>query len=209
MILVIRGLLGAGEKAAASQTVIRPDPLLFGLKPAAQDTISVVVENVHNLYALEIHLAFDPHVLEVMDADPVQEGVQIEPAEWWENGFVAVNRVDNSRGRIDFAATLLNPALPVSGDQTIAVITFHAREAGDSELSIEAAILSTREAVEIPYITRGGSISVNPGGQAAEVRASDPSPSPVNRGLLALAGLSVLAFISALGVFLHTLRRGR
>ncbi len=209
MIQVIRGLLDAGEKAAASQAVIRPDPLLLGLKPVAQDTISIVVENVRNLYALEIHLAFDPHVLEVMDADPAQEGVQIEPAEWWENGFVALNRVDNSRGRIDFAATLLNPALPVRGNQIIAVITFRAREAGDSALSIESAILSTREAVAIPYVARAGGIGVNPEGRAPDVSAAEDSPLPVNTGLLALAGLSVLAFISALGVFIVTLRRGR
>jgi len=63
-----------------------------------------------------------------------------------QDGFVAVNRADNSRGRIDFAATLLNPALPVSGDRAVAVaeITFRGREAGVSALSLIAAILSTR-----------------------------------------------------------------
>ena len=209
MILVIRGLLGAGEKATASQSVIRPDPLLFGLKPAAQIAVSIVFENVQSLYGLEIHLAFDPRVVEVLDADAGREGVQIEPAGWWRNGFVAVNTADNASGRIDFAATLLNPALPVRGNQIIAVITFRALEAGDSALSIESAILSTREAVEIPYITRAGGIGVNPEGRAPDASATEDTSLHVNSGLLALAGLSTLAFLSALGVFIVTLRRGR
>jgi len=52
--------------------------------------------------------------------------------------------VDNNRGRIDFAATLLNPALPVSGDRAVIGITFRGRQAGVSALSFEAVILSTR-----------------------------------------------------------------
>lgn len=74
--------------------------------------------------------------VEVMDADPAKKGVQIEPAAWLQDGFVAVNRADNRSGRIDFAATLINPARPASGDRTVAVITFRARKAGVSALSI-------------------------------------------------------------------------
>ena len=78
---------------------IHPDPLSLGLRPDAQGAVAIVIENVQNLYGIEFHLAFDPNVVQVEDADPAWEGVQIEPAAWLQNGFVAVNRVDNSRGR--------------------------------------------------------------------------------------------------------------
>ena len=78
---------------------IHPDPLALGLTPEAQGAIAIVIENVRDLYGIEFHLTFDPNVIQVEDANPAREGVQIEPAAWLQDGFVAVNRADNSRGR--------------------------------------------------------------------------------------------------------------
>ena len=104
-------------QAQAGQATVRPDPLVLELVPGEQGRVNILILDVQALYAGEFHLVFDPAVLEVVDADPEQAAVQVEPADWWKDGFVAVNRVDNAAGRIDFAATLLNPAGPVSGDQ--------------------------------------------------------------------------------------------
>jgi len=212
--LVILPLLmqpGVAATAQGSDAVLRPDPLTLGLMPDAQGTITILVEKVQNLYGIEFHLAFDPNVIQVEDADPTWEGVQVEPAGWLQAGFVAVNRADNSRGRVDFAATLLNPALPVSGDRPVAEITFRARQTGVSVVSIEAAILSTRQAEVIPFTAQTGGIGVNPGGQAPDVRAitgqAEPFSNTTNRVLLMLAGLSILAFSISLGIFIYVLRR--
>ncbi|PIZ26319.1 MAG: hypothetical protein COY47_01175, partial [Chloroflexi bacterium CG_4_10_14_0_8_um_filter_57_5] len=86
----------AAATAQGSDVILRPDPLSLGLMPDAQGTIAIVIENVQNLYGVEIHLAFDPNVIQVEDANPAWEGVQIEPAAWLQDGFVAVNRADNS-----------------------------------------------------------------------------------------------------------------
>jgi hypothetical protein len=137
-------------------TVLKPDPLSLGLAPEVQGMVAIVVENVPNLYGLEFHLTFNPNIVEVVDADPAQEGVQIEPADWWKDGFVAVNQADNQSGRVDFAATLLGPTPPVRGNRTIAVITFVAKNTGVSALRIESAILSTRDAEEILYTKQEG-----------------------------------------------------
>ncbi|NCP16619.1 hypothetical protein GW866_06205 [bacterium] len=213
VVLMILAQPKAAATAQGSDVILRPDPLSLGLMPDAQGTIAIVIENVQNLYGVEIHLAFDPNVIQVEDANPAWEGVQIEPAAWLQDGFVAVNRADNSRGRIDFAATLLNPALPVSGDQAVAEITFRGRQAGVSALSFEAAILSTRQAEVIPFTAQPGGIGVNPRGQAPDVidiaEQTEPFQGTGNRGLLALAGLSILAFSISLGIFIYTLRRRR
>ncbi len=212
-ILMIRALPKAAAMAQGGGVIIRPEPLLSGLRPDAQGMVAIVLENVQGLYALEFQLAFDPHIVEVMDADPAKEGIQIEPAGWWKEGFVAVNQADNTGGRIDFAATLLNPALPVSGSRSVAVITFRTRKTGLSVLNINSAILSTREAEEIPYTQQKGGIGVNPGGQAPDVSAisepTQPSISKLKPGRLVLAGLAVFAFLIALGVFINILRRRR
>ncbi len=203
----------AAAIAQGGEVILRPDPLSLGLTPDTQGTVTIVIEDVQDLYAMEFHLAFDPHVVEVMDADPAKEGVQLEPADWWKDGFVAVNNVDNRSGRIAFAATLLNPARPVSGNRAVAVITFRARKAGVSALSIESAILSTRDAEEISYTAQKGGIGVNPSGQAPDVSAIagpiESSTSSVKPGRVVLAGVAILAFLIALGVFIYILRYRR
>ena len=42
-------------------------------------TVDIRVENVTNLFGVEVHLSFDPALLEVEDANAGQAGVQIAP----------------------------------------------------------------------------------------------------------------------------------
>ncbi len=192
--------------AQDSQAVIRFVPTALGLRPDTQGTVNVLVENVQNLYGLEFQISFDPSIVEVIDANTGEDGVQIHPAEWWKDGFVAVNKVDNGSGRIDFAATLLKPARAVNGKRAIAAITFAARKTGTSKLRFESAILSTREAIEIHYTKQTGKIGVNPSGKAPDQPAKAKSAGP-GAGRLALAGAGALAFLAALGAFIFALRR--
>jgi hypothetical protein len=194
--------------AQDSNAVLRFAPSALGLMPGAQGTVNVVVENVHNLYGLEFQLDFDPNIVEVIDANPDEDGVQIKPADWWKDGFVAVNKVDNGSGRIDFAATFLRPALPASGNQLVATITFAGMKTGISALSIDSAILSTRSAEVIPFTKQNGKIGVSSNGQAPDANASTRSAGAAP-GRQALAGAAILALLAALGVFIYALRRRR
>jgi hypothetical protein len=114
--LLVAVLLGLGALAgtpavmANSGVIVRPDPLSLGLKPGTEETVTLLFEDVQDLYGIEIHLTFDPDLVEVVDADPGKQDVQIEVEGWLKDSFIAANRADNATGRIDFAATLLNPA---------------------------------------------------------------------------------------------------
>ncbi len=194
---------GTAVVAAASQeAVIRPDPLSLGLKPDAQGTVSIVIAEAQDLYGVEFHLTFDPNIVEVVDADASQPGIQIQPGDWLENTFVAVNRADNATGKIDYAVTLLNPAPPVSGSGSIGLITFKAKSNGVSPLKIEKAILATREAQEIQVAWQDGALGVSALGQAPEVN----TPAKDNTALIAAAGFGMLAFLIALGVLVGAIR---
>jgi hypothetical protein len=210
-ILSIRTLPNVPAAAQGESAILRPDPLSSGLTPNSQGTVKIVIENVQALYGLEFHLTFDPTVVEVVDADPTKAGIQIEPADWWGKGFVAINQVSNESGQIDFAATLLRPASPVIGNQVVAIINFAASKTGTSALSIASAILSTSDAEEIPFTQQSGGIGVNLGGQAPDLNAiAEPtrlSSNTANTSRLALAGLAMLAFLAALGIFIYALRR--
>jgi hypothetical protein len=191
---------------AQTQPVIRFDPSALELRPDTPGAVNVRVDDVQNLYGLEIQLAFDPDIIEVIDADPEAEGVQIKPAGWWKDGFVAVNQVDNGSGRIDFAATLLRPAQAVSGNQVVATVAFVIGKTGTSMLRVESAILSTRNAETIAYTQQAGEIGVNESGQAPNVQANTRPAGPAP-GRLALAGAAVLALFTALGGFIYVLRK--
>jgi Cohesin domain len=205
-ILITLALPNFPAVAQDGNTILRFAPQALWLKPDAQGTLNVRVDNVQGLYGLEFQLVFDPDIIKVIDADPDKEGVQIKPADWWRDGFVAVNRVDNDNGRIEFAATLLRPALAVNGNRVVATIPFAARKTGMSSLNVESATLSTRNAEAIPYTQQAGEIGVNESGQVPQVQSGTLSAVP-EAGRLALAGGALLAFITALGGFIFVLRR--
>ena len=92
--------------------------------------LSVAVTDVQGLYGLEIHLRFDPAVVQVADADPGKEGIQVAAGDFLSADFVAQNRVDNQAGTIDYAVTQVNPKEPRSGSGTLLLIRFQGGAAG-------------------------------------------------------------------------------
>jgi hypothetical protein len=204
--LITLVLSGIPAMTQDNYAVLRFNPPILSLAPDTQGTITILVEDVQALYGLEFQLAFDPDIIEVIDADPNEEGVQIKPADWWKDGFVAVNKADNGSGRIDFAATLLRPALPASGRIVIAAIPFTARKTGSSTLSVESALLSTRDAEAIAYKKQAGRIMVTANTHPLDVSANTRSARAAP-GRMALAGVAMLALITALGGFIFALRK--
>jgi hypothetical protein len=204
-ILIILALPPKPAEAQEDQAVLRFAPPVLSLIPDQQGTVQLLIEDVQGLYGLELQLAFDPDVVQVADADPNALGVQIQPSDCWEDGFVAVNRVENGSGRIDFAATRLRPARAISGDLEILTITLDARISGTGALNVKSAILSTREAEEIPYRKQAGKIVVD--ANVLEEAPANNRSAGLAPGRLTLAGAAILSFLIALGVFLYALGR--
>jgi hypothetical protein len=211
--IIIAGMLSPRNvNAQDDNATIRFDPMTLGLMPASKGIVSVTIDNVRDLYALEFHLSFNPQLLEVVDADQAQEGIQIASTDVWKDGFVALNKVDNINGKIDFAVTLLNPAPPLAGKQTVAAITFNAKNEGTSQINIDSAILSTRDAQEITTAKLNGLIGVSPSGAAPDAQAT-LSPNQVNvnnrNGMskATLAGLAVVVLLVAVGIFGYAMKR--
>jgi hypothetical protein len=126
-------------------------------------TVEVLAENVTDLYGLELHLKYDPAVLEIQDSQTDQEGVQIEPGSLLpvNQGFVVANQADQGQGTILYALTLLNPAPPVKGSGPVARISFKILQDVPSTISIEQATLVSATLQTIPSemvpLTVGGS----------------------------------------------------
>ncbi|GAB4406388.1 MAG: hypothetical protein Kow00123_18960 [Anaerolineales bacterium] len=176
-VLLILALLGpavaAREAAAQTNTrvVLSPASALVGEGQTA--AVEVRVENVQALYGLDIRISFDPAVVEVVDADATQAGVQVRPGDLLSVDFMIRNTADNAQGTIWYALTQLNPSEPVSGSGTAFIILFKGKQRGaTSALTITYQKMATRAGEAIPASVVNGEIRV------VEPAQSPPTPTP-------------------------------
>ncbi len=161
--------------------------------------VDVLVENAPVIYGADVRLAFDPNLLEVVDTDESQDGVQpahgdfLDPAQ----SFILQHQADNGTGAIDYALALLNPAPPVQGDGLLAQVTFRATAEGQTTISIEDGLFGNQagetiapllDSIEIsigtnqpPTANAGGPYSVDEGGSVTvTATGSDPEGGPLD-----------------------------
>ena len=116
----------AAPAIAQNGTVIRAEPATIQLNVGDSTTVQIWVDNVTNLYAVDLQISFDPEVLEVQDSDPDQAGVQIEPGDFLAAEFVVENEADNVTGDIFYVITQRAPTPPVSGNGALLSINLRA-----------------------------------------------------------------------------------
>ena len=150
------------------------DPTTVSINPASQEIslgstgiTDVLVESVTNLYGFEFQITFDPTLVEVVDANPVQAGVQIQPGDFLSPDWLLENSVDNDNGTIAYALSQLNPSPPQSGDGVLVTITWRGKAMGTSPITFTYATLGAPGGVPIPASTQDG-----------EVTVGEPSPGP-------------------------------
>jgi len=144
----------------AGDTVVKIDPAAAMGTVGATVVLDIKIENVSNLYGAEVHLTFDPTLVEVVDAEPDADGIQITSGTFLAPDFVGRNTVDNTAGKIDYAIAQLPPDSPVNGSGILATITFRGKAEGASDLSFESALLASPDGQAIPSTTQNGSITV-------------------------------------------------
>jgi len=160
-LIVIACLIAPLVVMGQGQTQVRIDPSSVQLRTGESVTLQIVVADVQNLYGLDVRLVFDPTQVEVLDADPEKEGVQIQPGDFLYPDFMARNQADNQAGTIWFAITQLNPHEAVSGTGTAASITLRGKAAGTSSLSFTYHLLATRAGDVIEAVAQEGQITVD------------------------------------------------
>lgn len=178
-ILLAVTLLAASAHGAAAQAttrvVLSPASALVGEGQTA--AVEVRVENVQDLYGLDIRIGFDPAVVEVVDADATQTGVQVRPGDLLSVDFMIRNTVDNAQGTIWYALTQLNPSEPVSGSGAVFIILFKGKQRGaTSALTITYQKLATRAGEAISAGVTNGEIRVVEPAQAPPTPTTAPPP---------------------------------
>jgi hypothetical protein len=150
-LLIGLGVLRSTPAFASQATVVSVQPPSGTFMPGMQFTVEVWVENVDSLYGVDIHLSFDPAVLQVVDSDLGNSGTQITPlSSFLSPDFVIRNQADNSAGAVWFAVTQLNPSQPVSGSGALFAVTFEALAPGLAAVDVAELDLSAPLGVHLP-----------------------------------------------------------
>ncbi len=187
LVALLLSCLLTGTGSAQEGATVRLEPLP-GQEEADAVTVAIRIENATRLYGAEVHLAFDPARLEVQDADPDKEGVQIQAGDFPSPDFVVQNQADNTRGTIDYAVTQVAPREAVDGSGILATVTVKDKDMGTSSLTFVRAKLADPDGQEIPSQT---------------VTAAS---SGVNFGLLIGAGV-VVVLVIVVAAFLALIRK--
>jgi hypothetical protein len=188
--------LSATAQAAGKphlQLSVKPSDLKVGEETA----VDVLVKNAPTIYGADVRLVFDPTMLQVVDADKKLAGVQLEPGDFLDpaKSFALQHQVNNETGTIDYALTLLNPAPAVQGDGLLVRITFRAKAAGQTTLSIKEGLFGTRtgetiapalDSAEIRVAVEGGKVNPDPKGAVDPVTSVEPFDGTGDKTLVAL-----------------------
>jgi hypothetical protein len=147
-----------GYQAALAPTVIQIQPTDLNLPLCANTAKSTVkVSNVAGLFSFEIQLAFDPKLVQVVDANADQSGVQVALASGLSGGFIVSNQVDNSVGRIVVAISVLN----LSGDAVLFDINWQAKSAGMTTLTFLKTDLVNGQEQPMSHTKQNGQIKLS------------------------------------------------
>jgi hypothetical protein len=153
------------------------DPLVVVRPPIGSyqvgDTIAVEVwvEDVVDLYGVDVRLAFDASRLQVVDADPGLPGVQVQPRpDFLTPNFVIKREADNEAGVVWYAVTQVNPSPPVSGSGVLFSFTFETIAPGETAVAVTNYQLADQKGLILPAQPRGASYQI--GGEPA----STPTP---------------------------------
>ncbi len=155
-LIVLLAAVGTRLQALPAQdAVVRCDPEVVTMEIGETASFTIYVENVVDLYAADVQMSFDPAIAQVVDADPVKGGTQIEILdELLFPDFVVRDRADNVAGTIWYANTHINPRGPVSGSGALARVTMTSLRAGSFDVPITSQELAMSNGVTIPATAR-------------------------------------------------------
>jgi M6 family metalloprotease-like protein len=130
-------------------------------------TVSVMISEATDLYAVALELEFDPAKLEIVDGDAVANGIQISPGDCPVPDVAVQNSANNISGTITYSVFSVAPSPPCNGG-TIARATFHALAAGASPLHFNSWLLTNAVSQTIPAGAEDGALNIAPGSGSLE-----------------------------------------
>lgn len=159
-------LLVCSAGAQNTSTIVQVEPAHVTATMDEIFTVKIAVNNVQNLYGVDVTLSWNNTILQVIGANHTlgveshQNGVLHEAA--GAPIYVVEDNADQQRGVYHLLATSQNPAPSFSGSGTIATVTFKVINVGHSELKLQTELadfpLEGEPADFIAHVDAGGSV---------------------------------------------------
>lgn len=143
-----------------SAGLVRPDPLVFEVGQGQVERLAIVLENAREVYGLDVRAHFDPDLIEIVDVNQEQEGVQVIPGEFPKADFVVRNQADNLMGTVMYVLTQVNPTPAANGNGVVLWIEVRGKKMGESAFVIEFVDAADREGRTLPIDKQDGVIRV-------------------------------------------------
>ena len=180
LLIAILVLGGLPVFVLAQDTATSLTPATQTIAPSAETTVTLHVADVTGLYGYQANLTFDPAVLEVVDADIVAPGLQVELlATFLQPEMIVTNVADNSAGTIMCTVMQVTPTLPVDGSGDLLSITFRAKIVGNSAISFTSLNLFDQNGAPITTTLTAAQIQVSDATPTPEPTATtEPTPEP-------------------------------
>ncbi len=174
MTLLIAAYISPLLAQGGTHVKFEPEETTIGVGETQE--VAVVIENVTNLAGVEIYIVFDPTVVEVMDADPDKEGVQVARGDLLGLGY-EINEV--SEGMMEYVLTVLGQE-PASGSGEIIRITFRGIAEGSTHLTFDSVLLADPQSSGIGASMQNGYITVGSDEGADDVTPPPPTPTRIS-----------------------------
>ncbi len=183
MILVLAMLFILGNPAfAQGGTTVQITPGAAQIKAGEVTELEVTINNVHDLYGVELTITYDPAIIEIVDAQPTKDGIQVEPGDFLSQDFEAINEV--TPGLIHYAMTQVSPHSPVSGNGVLLKFTVRGKTNGKSAIQITGAQLADLNGNGLTNVRKNGVVMVGNESEATPVptavSTSEPSPTAIS-----------------------------
>ncbi|MGB0384518.1 MAG: cohesin domain-containing protein [Ardenticatenaceae bacterium] len=148
------------QEPSPARVTIEPTTITVGLGQTVD--VAVVAHDVQQLYGIDLSLTFNPQAIEIVDADPNSDGVQVGFGTFLEPGFTLRNQVDNQTGTIRFAMTQVSPSEPKNGSGALIVMTLRGREqATNAQLTLTDVELGQATGIILENTTNPTPVEVN------------------------------------------------
>ena len=127
-------------------------PKIFdpALVPCNNFDVNITIANATDVYSFQFKLSFDPSILNATD---------VVLGDFFPPTVTPLKEINNTAGYLTFSASLSSPEPPISGNGTLAIVTFHVEGLGASALTLSETELTDQLDEPLPHTTSNGSFN--------------------------------------------------
>ena len=194
----------------APQPTVPPPPLppslylqpsVLNLAVGEESAINVRLEGAQRLNGVLLEMQFDPNYVQVVDADPATDGVQVATGEIPQPVQVVQNVVQNDQGTLTYQVAL-EPGAAVDGGGIVASITLRGIAEGGSPLTFANVAAFDPDSAGLALaplsdglITVAGQAASQPDVQPPTAPQSQPTAAPATRPPVQPSGSAVIYYV--------------